>query len=106
MLSLPWKKDDDPSILLKKEVTRQLQIMSDSKPDSEEYKAALARYEHLHEHEIKDLKIRESRHARWFDALVTGGIMGFTLTAEQWTPLTSRWITGIMHPRKSKDIDW
>lgn len=103
MLALPWKeKDATSNDMIRKEVMRQLSIMKTTKPDSEEYKAAMARFKELHEHELKEAQVRENRRARWFDALSTLGLAVVTLTAEQWTPLTSKWFGSIMHPIRSK----
>lgn len=105
MLALPGKKDVTASELLDEEVKRQLEIMKANNVESDEYKQAIKRYEELHEQQLKELQLKENRRARWFDALVTGGLAGLTLTAEQWTPLTSKWFTSLMHPFRSKRTD-
>lgn len=102
MLALPWADEPNPKKMLEEEIVRQLKIMKANKPESQEYKDALARYKELHDHSLKEKKIRESKRGRWFDALVTGTLAVATLTAEQWTPLTSKWAGTIMHPFRTK----
>ena len=102
MLALPWKKDASSDELLEEEVNRLLAIMRDSKVDSEEYKTALIRYRELHEHSIKEKSLCEARRSRWFDFFGTLGICTLTLTAEQWTPLTSKWFNHVMHPIRTR----
>lgn len=107
MLALPWADEKpNPRKMLEDEIVRQLRIMKDNDPKSDEYKQALIRYKALHENSLKEDKLKESRRSRWFDALTTGALAGITLTAEQWTPLTSKWFGSIMHPFRSKrDFD-
>jgi hypothetical protein len=106
VIALPWNEKQNPKKMLEDEIVRQLQIMKDNKPESDAYKQAMIRYENLHEHGLKEDKLKENRRARWFEALVTGALAGLTLTAEQWTPLTSKWYNSLMHPfRSRRDID-
>lgn len=103
MLALPWADEKpNPRKMLEEEIVRQLKIMKDNKPESDAYKQALIRYKELHEHGLKEDKLKENRRSRWFDGLVTGALAGLTLTAEQWTPLTSKWYGSLMHPFRSK----
>ncbi len=102
MFALPWNDKPNPKKMLKEEIVRQLTIMKNNDPDSAEYKTALIRFKELHEHGLKEDQLVENRRARWFDGLCTGALAGLTLTAEQWTPLTSKWYGAIMHPFRSK----
>ena len=103
MSSLPWSTMEvNTNELLEEEIKRQLLIMRTAEPDSDEYAEAMTRYNDLHEHSLKEKQLKESKRARWFDAITTGALAGFTLTAESWTPITSRWMNSVMHPFKSK----
>jgi len=104
-MHLPWSDSLDSKKLLEEEVVRQLAIMKTSEPESEEYKQALARYNMLHDHSLKEKKIDEHKHSRWFDGMVTGLLATSLLTAESWTPLTSKWWTGITRQFRSKHDD-
>lgn len=101
MLMLPWsEKEKSSKELLEEEVNRQLRIMALNDPDSEEYKKSLVYYERLHENLLKEENLKESKSSRWFNALATIVLAGVTLTAESWTPLTSKWYNSLMRPIK------
>ncbi len=101
-LALPGPKKETVLKIAEEEEVRLLRIMRDSDPDSTEYSKALLRYKELHTTVMDEKKLKESRVGRWFEALTTGGILIATLTAEQWTPLTSKWFTSVMHPFRSR----
>ena len=105
MLQLPWKSGLDSRKLLEDEIVRQLAIMQTSEPESQEYQEALKRYTMLHDHSLNEKKIDEHKHARWFDGIITGTLATALLTAESWTPLTSKWWTGITRKFRSEHSD-
>ena len=105
--ALPSPKKDNVLGIAEEEEVRLLRILRDSDPTSQEYSQALIRFKELHTSIMDEKKLKENRIGRWFEALTTGGILIATLTAEQWTPLTSKWFTSIMHPfraRKGSDF--
>ena len=95
MLKLPGSSSLNSKKLLEDEVVRQLVIMKTSEPESKEYQDALRRYTMLHDHSLNERKIDEHKHSRWFEGLTTMTLATVLLTAESWTPLTSKWWTGI-----------
>mgnify|MGYP007069835471 CR=1 FL=1 len=103
MVALPWKKDEKSSDdLLNEEVKRQLLIMEKSDVDSPEYKFAFKNYTELHEEQLNEKKLHESKRSRWFSAICTGVLAVGTLTAEYWSPITSKWASSFIRPFKSK----
>lgn len=100
MLALPWSKEETEKTLLEEEVKRTLRIMRDSDPTSDEYKKALVYYQRLNEQRLKERALIENRRGHWFDAFATLVLAGVTLTAEEWTPLTSKWYNTLMRPIK------
>lgn len=103
MLFLPESKNGSQKELLEKEIVRQLKIMKDNKPDSKEYQNALNTYKELKEISHKEKKLKESRYSRVFDALVTGLLAGVTITADYWTPVTSKWGNSFMRRFRHDD---
>lgn len=103
MIALPWSRDKqiDSNELLEEEMVRQLVIMKKNDVNSEDYQKAMDKYEKLHDNLIKELRLKESRRARWFDGGLTGILAIVTLTAEQWTPLTSKWYSSIIKKFRS-----
>ena len=91
MLKLPGKKDVTPDEMLDLEVVRQLKIMKENDPGSQEYKQALSTYKELKDISHKEKKLKSSKYSRVFDALVTIGLFIGTSTVDYWTPITSRW---------------
>ena len=101
-LALPGPKKESVMKIAEEEEVRLLRVLRDNDPSSKEYSQALVRYRELHSTVMGEKKLKESRVGRWFEALTTGGILIATLTAEQWTPLTSKWFTSVMHPFRSR----
>lgn len=106
MLSLPWNDELSEKKLLEDEVVRQLVIMRTSEPESKEYQEALKKYTLLHEHSLKEKKLKEHKRSRWFEGLMTSGLAVTLLTAESWTPLTSKWWTGLTRPFRTRHDDF
>ncbi len=104
-MRMPWDKGLDPNQMLEDEMVRQLAIRQTSEPGSKEYSTTLVRYEKLHENALKESKLKEHRHARWFEGGVTGLLAISLLTVEQWTPLTSSWWRSITRPFRAKNDD-
>ena len=102
----PWTDEPNPKKMLREEITRQLAVMAKSEPDSPDYNKALIRYERLHEEELKEAQLREHRRSRIWEGIVTGALAGITLSAEQWTPLTSKWCSSFMRPFRSRRNDY
>ncbi len=104
MLALPWKEHDKTETeLLREEVNRVLLELSNTDPGSKEYTKLLVMYERLNGQLTEEKKIKASKHGRWIDILGTGLLAGITLTAESWTPLTSKWFNSIMRPIRGRD---
>ena len=104
MLFLPGEKKVSQKELLEKEIVRQLKIMKDNDPSSDQYKQALNTYKDLKEVSHKEKKLKESRYARWFDGLLTAALAGVTITADYWTPITSKWGNTFMRRFRHDDI--
>lgn len=102
MLELPWSGLNSRK-LLEDEIVRQLAIMQTSEPESKEYKEALSRYTMLHDHSLSEKKIDEHKRSRWFEGATTGLLATALLTAESWTPLTSKWWMSITRPFRAKN---
>ena len=100
MLALPGKDEKTNRSMLEKEIERQLKVMEESDIDTPEYKFAFQNYKELHEEQLAEDKLVESKRSRWFDAICTGLLAGVTLTAEYWTPITSKWGSTLMRPFK------
>lgn len=105
-VKLPWKKNKTISQekLIDDEVCRQLQVMRDSDPKSEEYKQALRIVMNLKKSSEEDKKIKANKKGRVIDIIMTGGLAVLTLTAEQWTPLTSKWWNSVIRQFRGRDI--
>ena len=104
MLALPWREHDKTEEeLLKEEVTRVLKVLAKSNPKSDEYEEALSLYERLNDQLIESKKIKASQRGRVLDICGTGLLAVITLTAESWTPLTSKWYNTIMRPVRGRD---
>jgi len=105
MLQLPGKTKDKTNVeLLDEEVKRQLDILAKCDPQSEEYKKAYLMYERLHQEQLEEKRLKESRRARWFHAISTFVLAGMTMTAEYWTPITSKWGNSIMRPFRNDNM--
>ena len=106
MLSLPWKKERPKSNveLLNEEVRRQLDILSKTDPSTEEYRKAYVIYERLHQELLEEAKLKEHRKSRWFNAFSTFGLAVVTITAEYWSPITSKWGSTIMRPFRNDNM--
>ena len=102
MLLLPGKEEVTNRDRLDKEVERQLKIMEKNDVESPEYKFAFQNYKELHEQQLSEDKLVESKHSRWFEAACTGVLAIMTITSEYWTPITSRWGNTIMRPFQGK----
>ena len=104
MLALPWAdKPKGEDQLLREEVTRVLTVLSKADPKSDEYEEALSLYERLNDQLIENKKIKASQRGRVLDICGTGLLAVITLTAESWTPLTSKWYNTIMRPVRGRD---
>ncbi len=104
MLALPWQEHEKTEEeLLREEVTRVLKVLSKSDPKSNEYEEALSLYERLNDQLIESKKIKASQRGRILDICGTGLLAVITLTAESWTPLTSKWYNTIMRPVRGRD---
>jgi len=104
MLALPWKDHDKTETeLLREEVNRVLLKLAKTDPNTKEYTKLLVMYERLNSQLNEEKKIKASQRGRWIDILGTGLLAGITLTAESWTPLTSKWYNTIMRPIRGRD---
>lgn len=104
MLALPWREHEKTEEeLLREEVTRVLKVLSKSDPKSDEYEEALSLYERLNDQLTESKKIKASQRGRILDICGTGLLAIVTLTAESWTPLTSKWYNTIMRPVRGRD---
>ncbi len=104
MLALPWREHEKTEEeLLREEVTRVLKVLSKSDPKSDEYEEALSLYERLNDQLTESKKIKASQRGRILDICGTGLLAVVTLTAESWTPLTSKWYNTIMRPVRGRD---
>lgn len=104
MLALPWREHEKTEEeLLREEVTRVLKVLSKSYPKSDEYEEALSLYERLNDQLTESKKIKASQRGRILDICGTGLLAVVTLTAESWTPLTSKWYNTIMRPVRGRD---
>ena len=104
MLALPWAdKPKGEDQLLKEEVTRVLGVLAKSNPKSDEYEEALSLYERLNDQLTESKKIKASQRGRLLDICGTGLLAVITLTAESWTPLTSKWYNTLMRPIRGRD---
>lgn len=102
MIRLPWsKKSPTAEELRRTEEVKLLKKMGQLDPNSEEYSQLLVRYEHLSAVSLNERKLKEARLTQVIDACTTGAMMGVTLTAEQWTPLTSKWYNSLMRPKRT-----
>lgn len=104
-MHLPWSDRVSSKKLLEEEIVRQLVIMKTSSPESKEYQEALKSYNQLHNHSLKEKTIVEHKKTRWFEGATTGLLATAVLTAESWTPLTSKWWSSITRPFKTKGDD-
>lgn len=99
-MGLPWiKKGPSEDDMVAEAKARLLIAMRKAPVGSDEYKTLLEEYKTLSDIAIERDKIALQKWCKRFDSLVTGGVLGVTLTAEQWTPLTSRWYNSLMRPR-------
>lgn len=104
MLALPWREHEKTEEeLLREEVTRVLKVLAKSDQKSDEYEEALSVYERLNDQLVESKKIKASQRGRILDICGTGLLAVITLTAESWTPLTSKWYNTIMRPVRGRD---
>jgi hypothetical protein len=98
-MNLPWKKGPSEDDLIAEAKARLLMAMRKATVGTTEYQTLLEEYEKLSQIANERDKIALQRWCKRSDGIVTSGILGVTLTAEQWTPLTSRWYNSLMRPR-------
>ncbi len=107
MKKLPWKKDDSKKLVndrVEFEMQRCLDIMETHEVDSEEYKQAFIMFRNLKQSLEGDVKIDANKRSRIVEILATLGLSVVTLTAEQWTPLTSKWWSSIIKQIRGRDL--